>query len=64
MLKWNFDVERVDVILGHNVPYTGSMRRLPILVLECSKEGHLEGGATPNRTEMWLFEGVKVDEIG
>ena len=22
------------------------------------------GGATPNRTQMWLFEGVKVDEIG
>ncbi len=21
-------------------------------------------GATPNRTEIWLFEGVKVDEIG
>ncbi len=37
-------MERVDVILGHNVQYTGSMSRLPILVLECSKEGHLEGG--------------------
>ncbi len=22
------------------------------------------GGATPNRTQMWLFQGVKVDEIG
>ncbi len=21
-------------------------------------------GAMPNRTEIWLFEGVKVDEIG
>ncbi len=42
----------------------GSMSRLPILELECSKEGHLEGGSTPNRTETWLFEGVKVDEIG
>ncbi len=33
-----------DVMLGHNVEYTGSMSRLPILVLECSKGGHLEGG--------------------
>ncbi len=33
------------MILGHNVEYTGSMSRLPILVLECSKGGHLEGGA-------------------
>ncbi len=44
MLRWNFDVERVDVILGHNVEYTGSTSRLPILVLECSKGSHLEGG--------------------
>ncbi len=22
------------------------------------------GGGMPNRTEIWLFEGVKVDEIG
>ncbi len=35
-------MEHVDVILGHNVQYTGSMSRLPILVLECSKEGHLD----------------------
>ncbi len=42
VLKWNFDVERVDVILGHNVEYTGSMSRMPILVLQSSKgeEGH------------------------
>ncbi len=36
MLRWNFDVEHIDVILGHNVEYTRSMSRLPILVLECS----------------------------
>ncbi len=42
MLKWKFDVERVGVTLGHNVEYTGSMSRLPILVLECSKGGHQE----------------------
>ncbi len=23
MLRWDFDVERVDVRLGHNVQYTG-----------------------------------------
>ncbi len=63
MLRWNFDVEQVDVRLGHNIEYTGSMSRLPILVLECSKGGHLEGGGMPNRTEKWLFEGENVDEM-
>ncbi len=64
MLRWNFDVERVDLILGHNVEYTGPMSRLPILVPECSKGTQLGGGGMPNRTEKWLFQGVKVDEIG
>ncbi len=32
----------VDVILGHNVEYIGSMSGLPISVLECSKGGHLK----------------------
>ncbi len=50
-------MERVAVILGHNVEYTGSMSRLPILVLECSKGSHLERGG------IWLFQGVKVDEM-
>ncbi len=54
-------MQRVDVILGHNVEYTGSMPRLPILVLECSKELPGEGG-TVRRIEIWLFEGVKFDE--
>ncbi len=36
-------MERADVILGHNVEYTGSMSRLPILVPECSKGRQLEG---------------------
>ncbi len=35
-------MEQVDVTLGHNVQYTGSMSRLPILVPECSKGSHLE----------------------
>ncbi len=57
MLKWNFDVERVDVILGHNVQYTGSMSRLPILVLECSKERQLEGGAHQTEQKYGFFRG-------
>ncbi len=44
MLRWNVEVEHVDVRLGHHVEYTGSMSRLPILVPECSKGSHLEGG--------------------
>ena len=52
MLKWNFDVKRVVVILGHNVEYTGSMSRLPILVLECSKGSHLEGGAAKQKRNL------------
>ncbi len=46
------------MILEHNIEYTGSMSRLPILVLECSKGGHLEGGHTKQD-----FEGEKVDEM-
>ncbi len=49
----------------HNVQYTGSMLRLPILVLECSKGRQLQGaGGMPNRREIWLFEGLNMDEIG
>ncbi len=57
MLKWNFDVERVAVILGHNVQYTESMSRLPILVLECSTEGHLEGGQCQTEQKYGFFRG-------
>ncbi len=59
MLRWNFDVEHVDVILGHNVEYTGSMSRLPILVLECSKGGHLEGGGHAKKDWKVAFWGWK-----
>ncbi len=52
------------MILGHNIEYNGSMSRQPILVLECSKGSHLERGGMPNRTEIWLFQGVNMDEIG
>ncbi len=42
---------RVAVILGHNVEYTGSMSRLLILVPECSKGSHPEGGGAACQTE-------------
>ncbi len=62
-LRQNFDVKRVDVIFGHNVQYTGSMSRLPILVLECSKGSYLERGPHQTRTKQWLFVGVNADEM-
>ncbi len=46
---------------GHNVGCRGSMSRLPILVLECSKGRHLAG--ILKRLEMWLLDGAKVDEV-
>ena len=59
MLKWNFDVERVSVILGHNVEYTGSTSRLPILVLECSNGGHLEWGPCQKGLKRGFLRGKK-----
>ena len=46
VLRGDFDVERVDVRLGHIVECTGSMSRLPILVLQCSKGRQLEKGTS------------------
>ncbi len=62
MLRWNFDVERVDVRLGHNVQYTGQCQGCPFWCQSAQKEATWRGG-TPNRTEIWLFQGVKVDEM-
>ncbi len=45
ILRWNFDVEHVDMILRHNVEYRASLSGLPILMSQCSKGGHLEGEA-------------------
>ncbi len=59
MLECKFDVVRVDVILGHNAEYTGSMSRLPILVLECSKGGHLEGGSCQTGLKSGFLRGEK-----
>ncbi len=62
MWRWNFDMDCVDMILGHNVEYTGSVSRLPIWGLEWSNGSHLERGGMPIRTEIWHFQGMKVDK--
>ncbi len=41
ILRWNFDVEHVDMVLRHNVQYRASLSGLPILVLEHSKRDQL-----------------------
>ncbi len=48
-------MERVDVILGHIVEYTGSMSRLPILVPECSKGTHLNEEPCPTEEKFDFF---------
>ncbi len=45
------------MILGHNVEYTGSMSRLPILVLECSKGGHLERDHAKQKRDLAVLGG-------
>ncbi len=47
------------MILGHNVEYTGSMSRLPNLVLECSIGGHLEGGPCQTGLKSGFLRGKK-----
>ncbi len=36
ILRRNFAVEHIDMIVGHYIEYRGSMSGMPILVLECS----------------------------
>ncbi len=52
ILRWNFDVEHIDMILRHNAQYRASLSGLPILVLECSKRDQLEREA---RQRGWKF---------
>ncbi len=60
MLKWNFDVGCVDVIMGHNVHRINiKAAHFGAIVLKRKPPGG--GGAMPNRTEIGLIEG---DEIG
>ena len=58
ILRWNFDVEHVDMILRHNVEYRASLSGLPILLLECSKHDQLEREAR-QRPENLAFSGGK-----
>ena len=51
-------------MLGHNVDYTESMSRLPILVPECSKGGHLERGPCQTEQKFVFFQGVNMNELG
>ncbi len=57
ILRWNFDVEHVDMILSHNVQYRASLSGLPILVPECSKGGHLEREACQRGWKFGFFRG-------
>ncbi len=45
---------------GTHVEYTGSMSRLPILVLKCSKGGHLERDPCQTEWKFGLFRGKTV----
>ncbi len=49
-------MEHVDVILGHNIEFTGSMSRLPILAPECWNGRQLEGACQAGLT-FGLVEG-------
>ncbi len=47
------------MILGHNVEYTGPMSRLPGLVLDCSKGGHVEGWPCQTGLKSGFLRGKK-----
>ncbi len=52
-------MEHTDVIFGHNIEHRGSMSRLHILVLECSKERQLERGACQAGLKFGILRGEK-----
>ncbi len=58
-----FEVEHIDMILGHYSEYRHSMSGLPILVLECSKRDRLEGAAHRSSRKIDLFQGKNIDEM-
>ncbi len=57
VLRWTFDVEHVDVILGCTVKNRGSMWRLPILVLHCWIGGQLQRVAHLTDLKFSFFSG-------
>ncbi len=56
-------MKHIDLLLGHNVGYKGSMSRLAIKVLQCFKERPPGDRGMPKGIKIWLFQGVKVDKI-
>ncbi len=42
ILRWNFDVKHVDMILRYNVEFRASLPGLPILMSQCSTQDQLE----------------------
>ncbi len=57
ILRWNFDVEHLYMILRHSVQYRGLLLGLPILVLECSKWDQLEREACQRGWKIGSFRG-------
>ncbi len=55
VFRSNFHVQRVDVIVVHNIEYRSSMLRLPLLVLQCSMGEGLE---------LWHFEETAWNDYG
>ena len=57
ILRRNFDVKQVDMILRHHVQYRDSLSGLPILGLECSKQDQLEREACQTGWKIGFFRG-------
>ncbi len=57
ILRWNFDVEHLDMILRHNVEYRASLSGLPISVPECSKWDQLGREACQRGWKFGFFGG-------
>ena len=57
ILRWNFDVEHVDMILRHNGEYRVSLSELPILTSQCSKHDQLERETCQRGRKFGFFSG-------
>ncbi len=51
------------MMIGHNVEYRGSVSRLTIVVLQCSKRDQLEGAARQRGRKFSFFRGENVDDM-
>ncbi len=61
ILRWNFDVEHVDMILRYNVQ--GFIVRAAHFGARMLKVRPTGEGGTPKRLKIWLFQGANVDEM-